>query len=208
MTPDRTWDLDDVHGLSIFLPLGEDLELPIPVTTTLTGTLVLTHNLRLRDTYTPEQLQFAADTAWDGMIDAYYAAVATPVPTATTQGPVAGLQRADVTAPQTTITLTGALTRGQTIDVVWQSIDQQTGVAQATLWHRPPRGAWTAIMTQTGRAGAFPFTLSQWCENGFAVQAVDQAGNIEPREHGPNWQIIEVQPCHEIFLPLTLKSDA
>ena len=201
---DQRWDLDDVHGLSIFLPLGEDLELPLPVTTTLTGTLVLTRNLRLRDMYTPEQLQFASDTAWDGMIDAYYA-VAAPVPTATTQGPVTGLLTPDVTPPQTSITLTGALTRDQSIDIVWHSVDRQTGVAQATLWHRPPRGTWTAVMTQTGSAGAFPFTLSQWCENGFAVQAVDQAGNIEPMEHGANLQIIEVQPCHYLFLPLTLK---
>jgi hypothetical protein len=83
--------------------------------------------------------------------------------------------------------------------------DTQTGVVSGTLWHRPPRGAWTAVQTQTGSSGVFPFTLSAWCENGFAVRAGDEAGNIEALGNGSNVVIVEVQPCHYLYLPLTLK---
>jgi hypothetical protein len=206
IAPGREWNLDDTHGLSIFMPLGEDLELPTVITETVSvsPTVIITRNLRLRDMYSPDQLQFVDATAWDALIDTYYAVVSSPVPTATTTGPVDGLQAPDITAPKTTITLTGALTVGQTVDITWVSFDAQTGVFSATLYHLPPHGKWTPVETQAASSGVFPFTLSQWCRNGFAVAAVDKAGNAESLDSGSNTIIVEVPPCNYRYLPIVL----
>ena len=205
MALDREWNLDDVHGLSIFLPLGEDLELPIVITETspITPSLVISRHLRLRDMYSGDQLQFVEDTAWGGLIATYYDVVSSPVPTDTTEGPVDGLLTPDVTPPQTTITVTGAFAVGETITVTWVATDTQTGVAGATWWYRPPRGQWTAVLTQTGSSGVFRFTLSHACVNGFAVRAIDKAGNVEPLDSGSNMIAVNVQPC--IYMPLIFK---
>jgi len=207
MASEQVWDLDDVHGLSIFLPLGEDLELPIVITETspITPGLVISRNLRLRDMYSGEQLQFVRDSVWGALIDVYYEATSSPVPTDTTEGSVDGLQIPDVTPPQTSIAVSGTFTIGKTITVTWVTTDAQTGVDRATLWHRLPRGEWTAVLTQTGLAGVFPFTLSEWCRNSFTVRAVDKAGNIEPPDSGSNMLVMDVQPCRHLYLPLIVQ---
>ena len=68
------WDLDNVHGLSVYLPLGEDLILPITIaeTSPITPGRVITRYLHLREMYVCDQLQFACDTHWDELIAAYY----------------------------------------------------------------------------------------------------------------------------------------
>ncbi len=205
---DRQWDLDDVHGLSIFLPLGEDLELPIVVTetSTITPGLIITRNLRLREMYSGEQLQFVEDTAWGGLIDTYYDVVSSPVPTATTEGPVDGPQTPDVKPPKTTITITGQFAVGETITVTWVATDTQAGVAGAALWHRPHSCQWTSVLTQTGCSGAFHFSLSNRCMNGLSVRAVDKAGNVEPLSSGSNTIDLNVQPCSYIYLPIVFKN--
>jgi parallel beta-helix repeat protein len=206
----KVWSLDDVHGLSIFLPLGEDLELPISITETVstTPTVVITRDLRLRDRYSCDEIEFACDTAWRGLIDTYYDVIASTVPTDTTEGPVDGLQPPDVTAPQTVITVTGALTIGQQINVEWHATDAQAGIESATLWHRSPDGQWASVgLTQTGEGGTFSFTLAQGCENGFAVRATDAAGNVESLSSGSNTAYVDIYPCiRYIYLPLTVKA--
>jgi parallel beta-helix repeat protein len=205
---DRVWGLDDVHGLSIFLPLGEDLELPIVITETspITPGLVISRNLRLREMYSSDQLRFVGDTAWGDLIDTYYDVVSSPVPTDTTEGPADGLQVPDVTPPQTIVTITGAFTVGETISVTWVATDTQSGVDGATLWHLPPYGQWAPTLTQTGSSGVFPFTLPERCRTGFAVRATDKAGNMESLDSGSNMVIVNVQPCSYSFLPLIFKS--
>jgi parallel beta-helix repeat protein len=204
---DRVWDLDNVHGLSVFLPLGEDLELPIVITETsvITPSLVISRNLRLRDLYSSDQLQFVADTAWRALVETYYTIVSSPVPTNTTEGPIDGPQIPDVTPPQTVVTLisTGPFAVGEAVTVTWVATDTQTGAAGARLWHRPPWGEWKAGATQEGSSGAFSFTLSEECMNGFAVRAFDAAGNIEPRDSGSNTVHVNVEGC--IYLPLILR---
>ena len=203
--PDQVWDLDDVHGLSVFLPLGEDLELPIVITETspITPGLVISRNLRLREMYASDQLQFVEDTAWGALIDAYYRVVSSPVPTGTTEGPVDGPQNPDVTPPQTTITVTGVFTVGKTITVTWVTTDAQTGPLSGTLWHQPPSGSWSAVLTQGGSSGVFTFVLLTGGENRFAVCSTDKAGNLEPLNHGPNTFVVRVEA--RVYLPLILK---
>jgi parallel beta-helix repeat protein len=201
----NTWDLDNVHGLSIFLPLGEDLELPISITETspITPGLVITRNLRLRDMYTCEQLQFVCDTSWAGLINTYYELVPTPVLTGTTTGPVDGLLPPDITPPSTVINITGTPEIGQDIEIAWASSDHQAGVREASLWHHPSHGEWASVgPSQAGSSGLFSFTLSDICENQFAVRATDQAGNLEPLGSGANIVVIEVQPCYPQYFPV------
>jgi hypothetical protein len=207
LAPDRVWDLDDAHGLSIFLPLGEDLELPIVITETspITPGLFISRNLRLREMYSSDQLQFVGDTMWGELIDTYYDVVASPVPTDTTEGPVDGPQIPDVTPPQAIITVSGTFAVGEAITVTWVATDTQTGVAGATLWHWPPRGEWTATLTGTGSSGVFPFTLTEACLNSLSVRAIDKAGNREPLDSGSNRIVLNVQPCIYTYLPLIFK---
>jgi len=203
------WDLDDAHGLSIFLPLGEDLELPVVITETspITPTLVLSRNLRLRDLYTCDELRFVCDTSWDTMIEVYYDVAASLPPTDTTAGPVDGLLPPDISAPRTVVTAAGTIGFGEPISVTWVSTDTQAGVDAAALWHRPPDGAWTAVLTQTGSSGVFSFTSSGRCENVFSVRAVDRAGNLEPLDSGANVVVVDLQPCGCVYLPLILRWD-
>ena len=195
MALDRFWDLDNVHGLSIFLPLGEDLELKFVVTETspITPGLIISRNLRLREMYTSDQLQFVGDTSWKNLIGTYYAA--STVPTNTTGGPVIGLQEPDVTPPQSMVTPQGIFTAGQSITLTWVATDTQTGVTGASLWHQLPGGSWDEVETHSGLSGTFSITLSFMCINSLAVRAVDQAGNIEPIGHGANTVKIDTAYC-------------
>jgi len=206
VAPDQVWDLDNVHGLSLFLPLGEDLELPIAITETspITPGLTITRPLRLRDMYTSSQLRFVSDTAWGALIDTYYRVISSPVPTETTQGPVDGLQPPDLTPPRTVVAISGTLAVGQPISVAWAATDAQSGAQAATLWHRPPGGLWTSVLTQTGSSGAFLFSPAEGCQHRLAVQAVDRAGNLEPVENGSNVAIVEVYPCRR-YLPVVMR---
>jgi len=202
------WHLDDVHGLSIFFPLGEDLELPIEVTETISisPTVVISRNLRLRETYTCDQLRFACDTAWPALIDAYYA-VATAVPTDTTAGPVDGLLPPDITPPQTTVAFSGTVGLGQTVTVTWTSTDTQSGVLSAALWHRPYHGPWTPVAAEVvGASGLFTFTISQRCLQHLAVRASDRCGNVEPPGSALNTVEIDIQPCGLAYLPLVRRN--
>jgi hypothetical protein len=201
-SPTLTWDLDSVHGLSIFLPLGQDLDLDIPITQTspITPGLTTTRNLRLLEMYTCEQLEFVCDTSWRALIDTYY--TGTTVPTDTAEFPEQRLLPPDITPPQTVIALTGVPTIGQNIYLTWVATDAQASVREASLWHRPPRDGWTSVgAAQPGASGVFTFTLSQICENGFAVRAVDRAGNLEPLNSGSNTVVVTVSPCHTLFMP-------
>jgi len=79
------WDLENVHGVSIYLPFGEELYVGSQCAITTTNPCVVNDDpscLKMRDYYTttvpPQlpQLSFAQDTAWDefvnGFIDAHY----------------------------------------------------------------------------------------------------------------------------------------
>lgn len=206
--PDRSWDLEKVRGPSVFLPLGEDLELPILITVTMPMTpgLAVTRNLRLRDVYSCEQLQFVCDTGWGELIDTYYEMALSPVPSDTITGPVSGLLAPDLTPPQTTITVTGTWAVGQVIRVVWSAADTQAGVSEAALWHRPPGGQWGQVGSpQPGSSGAVFYTLSKGCENGLAVRATDKVGNQEPVASGSNMVTVVVSPCIPVYLPVILR---
>ena len=209
MAPDKPWNLDKVHGLSIFLPLGEDLELSIPVTETspITPGLVITRNLHLREMYTCGQLEFMCEywpgqIGWGRLIDNYYA-VAAPI-TDTATGPLGGLLPPDVMPPQTAITLTGTLRMGQEIRIDWTAADTQSGVAGATLWQRSPNAEWEKIeKSSPGAAGEFSILLKRACGGSFAVRAEDNAGNLEPVDSGSNTVSIEVAWCGR--LPLVMR---
>jgi uncharacterized repeat protein (TIGR01451 family) len=84
--PLEYWNLDNAHGISIYLPLGQDLQM------TLENEEGATKTVKVRDWYADEQLSFAADTQWNEFITAYYTATSTPVPTSTLQGPREGIR--------------------------------------------------------------------------------------------------------------------
>lgn len=197
------WDLDNVHGLSIFMPLGEDLELPIPISASspISPGLFVTRSLRLRDLYTCEELQFVCDTSWEDLIHAYYEAASSLVPTDTTAGPVRGLLPVDVTPPHSTMVVSGSLDPGVVLSVTWVATDTQSGIDSVILWHRPSAGPWAAALTQTGTAGVFPFTLLERCDSRLAVRATDRAGNVEALDSGEN--AATVGRC--LYLPLVLR---
>jgi hypothetical protein len=177
--------LDNVHGLSIYFPLGTDL-------------VLTTTNLHMSATYTLDELQFVADTKWKALINKYYVVRGSPVPTSTTEGHVDGVQIPDVTPPTTTMTITGILKAGQAITVTWAATDTQTGVVSATLWHMSHLDPWTAVMTQTGSSGVFLFTLHQQCPQELVVRATDHAGNIESFDAAVR--------LHCLYLPAILKN--
>lgn len=193
--PQELWDLDGSHGLSIFLPLGEDLELVVTDTVSLEPSDVVTRHVRLRDLYTSDQLEFVGNTTWKTLIDTYYDVVATPVPTMTMDGPISGLIAPDITPPETVIAITGLLRVGQPIHIAWTSSDAQAGVDTVTLWRRAVGGAWVALDTRPGASGVFDFTPTKGCRQTFAVQATDRAGNVEPLENGQNTKSVFVVPC-------------
>ncbi|MBN1486001.1 MAG: hypothetical protein JW981_00080, partial [Anaerolineae bacterium] len=210
--PNHFWDLDNAHGLSIFLPLGEDLEFSIMLTETspISASIIVRRNLRLRDLYTPEQLQFLADTTWDTLINSYYDVFSASIPTyirPTTQEPVGGLQVPDVTPPETTIELTGPLTAGETITINWTTVDAQTGVEEVRLWHRSSQIEWYEVdAVQTLELNQWRFTLQHSGENAFSVRGIDSAGNIEPLQNQSNIVVVMVaSKPGTIFLPVILK---
>lgn len=200
-TPERIWPLDNVHGLSIFLPLGEDLELPIVVTPTVGLAAEPSRNLRLRDLYATHQLRFVQETTWPQLIDRYYVAV-TQVVTGTTSGPVDGLQIPDVTPPTTVITLTTQpVDIPGTLRLNWSAtepIANSSGVAGAELWLRTGI-TWTRALTQTAASGQFSRQLTR-CVHQVAVRGRDKAGNLEPITVR-NSARITIQSCRQ-FLPL------
>jgi hypothetical protein len=205
MLPDnQRWELDNVHGLSIFLPLGEDLELPDVITSTspITPGLVMTQNVKLRAIYTANQLRFVDEHSWDELVSAYYTAVATPVMTATTTGPAAGLQEPDVIPPQSVITASPLVNVGETLAVHWSTTDSKSSLKQVALWRQPPGGEWAAVVTQTvpldtGRSasGTFATVLDEGCTHRLAVIAVDAIDNREPITNTSNLALVEAQPC-------------
>ncbi|MBN1139667.1 MAG: right-handed parallel beta-helix repeat-containing protein [Anaerolineae bacterium] len=199
--PERMWDLDDAHGLSIFLPLGEDRI--ITTTWPISNTGQFTQGVRLREMYTCEQLQFVCDTTWGDMIETYYAVA--PLPPALSSGAVGGLLPTDVTPPQTAITMTGEVSLGGTISLAWVPEDAEAGVYGAALWHRPPHGEWTAVLTKAGTSGVFSIVLSHPCTNAYAVRGIDRAGNVEPLLGIANQIVLEVPPCERVYLPLCLR---
>ena len=201
--PERIWDLDDTHGLSIFLPLGEDLELPIVVTETvsISPSLIITRHLRLRDQYNAQQLNFLQNNAWNALIDSYYQVILPSVPTDTTSGPVSGLLSPDTSPPQTTIAVTGAPVAGQVITVSWTATDTQSGIASAALWFQPLGQEWQdSGLAQSGTSGVFILHLPGGCAYRIAVRAIDQAGNLQPLGLASNTQDIYVDYC--LSLPI------
>ena len=84
--PLEYWNLDNAYGISIYLPLGQDLQM------TLEDEEGITKTVNVRDWYTDDQLSFAANTQWNEFIAAYYAVTSTPVPTSTLQGPRGGIR--------------------------------------------------------------------------------------------------------------------
>lgn len=175
--PATPWSLDGAHGLSIFLPLGEDLEFNLAFTETvpLTPGEVVTRALRLRDTYTPQQLSFVAATHWGGLIQQYYTAV--DVLTSTHSSLVTGLQAPDITAPETTLTVT--LTAGPALALTWALSDTQSGPAGAALWRQAGADTWVEqAALQPGAAGQFVLPLGGLC-GPVAVRGQDTAGNLE-----------------------------
>jgi hypothetical protein len=193
----QTWYFTGAYGLSIFLPVGEDLELPITTTETspITPTLTITRNVRLRDLYTGDQLDFVSVTGWDRFINRYYAAAA-GVLTSTMPGPVVEqLLSPDVTPSQTIITLTGWTSTG--ITLTWTAADAESGVNGAALWTRPAGGQWVStVLSQTGTSGVFVYQAINRCDE-LAVRASDAAGNLEPAEHSSNYVATR---C--VYLPL------
>ena len=194
----RVWDLDNVYGLSIYLPLGEDLEYQIVITET--EPITISRNLRLRDIYSPEELSFVADVPiWDALIDSYYELISTPVLTHSPEGPVAGLQEVDVTPPQTTITVSTSITSGEFITISWSSADSQTDVVSATLLIKPALSeTWiNSGLTQLDSSGDFVVPLT--CGRvEYAVIAADSVGNIESIQN--NNRGFSQTPCL-LYLP-------
>jgi hypothetical protein len=175
-TPEWFWNMDNLHGLSIFLPFGEDLALNPPPTG---ATPTQQSNLRLRDLYRGDELRFVQDTQWKSLIETYYTAVGTPVPPGFTDGPVTTLLPTDVTPPTTTLTLTPAFAPGKVIVMTWVATDTQTGVVGASLvWYNVSSTQWITHSTQMGTSGRFTFTIPQHF-GGLAVRAFDKAGNVE-----------------------------
>ncbi len=199
--PDQIWDLENVHGLSIFFPLGEDLELPVIIT----DTKGMTRPLRLRDTYTTEQLQFLADVNWKALIDLHYEG-APWIPIAGIQGPAARLLVPDIQTPQTYITVTGPLTVNRGVYLTWNAQDHQSGVGGASFWYRHFGSDWTSAgLTMPIASGMIPFRWSHICEYELAVRAIDKAGNMEPFYHGANTLKLLIAPCLRLYLPLIMR---
>ncbi len=84
--PLEYWNLDNAYGISIYLPLGQDLQMILESEEGVTKTV------KVRDWYVDTNLAFAANTQWDEFIAAYYAATSTPIPTSTLEGPREGIR--------------------------------------------------------------------------------------------------------------------
>lgn len=201
---EQEWNLDDVHGLSIYLPLGEDLEFQIRITDTspISPNISITRNLRLRDLYNLDELQFVGDApAWRSLIEQYYELIPTTVITSLPGGPLPGLQEPDVTPPQTTITVPPIGERQTVITLTWAATDTQNEVVSASLWYLSPTGEeWRDTdITQLGSSGVFTYPLTCGM-SGFAVRASDDVGNVESIESEFN-SIFPQQTCY-LYLPV------
>lgn len=195
----QEWNLDDAYGLSIYLPLGEDLEFQIGITETspISPNVSRVRNLRLRDLYNPDELQFAGDApAWRSLIEKYYELIPMVVITSLLEGPLPGIQEPDVTPPQTIVTTSSIISQQTFITLTWTATDTQNEVVSATLWYLPPRSdVWihTDIM-QVGASGVFTYPLA--CgTNGFSITAYDSAGNPEPIDGDFNTIFVD-QTCY------------
>lgn len=205
MAPELTWTLDNAHGISLFLPLGEDLILPITTTSEITPGLVITQYKHLYESYTASQLDFVRDTHWGEMIAEYYAIVESPIPTDTTRGPLKGLLMPDVVPPYTVITITGIYTAGNEIAIQWSASDLGSGVSGAELWHQALGEEWRiASSPQSGLSGTFTFGLTTGCTLGLAVRGIDKAQNFEAYDDDENNTYLYVDYCTQ--LPLILKN--
>jgi len=207
MLDDRSWNLDHATGLSIFLPLGEDLDLPIPISDTVSGgasqlaDMLTVRNLKLRDTYTATQLSFVADSSWRTLIDRYFWAAAQPVPIGTAGGPVAGLQRPDVAPPTSSITVTGDAVLGETLHITWSATDALAGVAGAALLHRVRSEPWQKVAASAASSGEFSFQINGYCTQNLAVQSYDMAGNYEAPGDSANTYTFQIDPCFHAYMP-------
>jgi parallel beta-helix repeat protein len=197
--PLRFWDLNRINGLSIFMPLGEDLEFAIPDAVTLANAPAATRLVRLRDTYSSTQLQFVRDTQWKGLIDRYYQIIASPIPTSTPDGPVAPFLPTDVAPPTSTLTVSpNGFGAGNSITVTWTITDTQldiegkripgSGVVSATLSYSTNGSTWVPIpaSTQGGLGGKYRFILPASSRIELSLRAIDKVGNLEAPKHGTN----------------------
>ena len=179
----RVWDLDNAHGLSIYLPLGEDLEYQVMITETspISPNVTISRNLRMRDIYSPEELLFVDNVpAWDSLIDTYYELVLTPVITFSPESPVVGLQEVDITPPQTMVTTSVVSESDGFVTILWSSIDSQNDVVSGTLLYKHVSSeTWiNSGLTQMGSSGEFNFPLA--CGRiEYAVIAEDDVHNVE-----------------------------
>ncbi|MFL5804064.1 MAG: clostripain-related cysteine peptidase, partial [Roseiflexaceae bacterium] len=208
--PSHIWNLDNARGLSIFLPLGEDLEFVVTQTQVLASRPV-TKTIHLRDMYSCSELQFVCASSWRGLVDTYYRVSASPIPTSTHSTPIEGLSGilpVDITPPTSTIRVSGnVFTAGTPITITWTITDTQldtsgniiagSGVVNATLWYRPFGLDWRPVpaSTQANNPGKFVFTPPVRCIVGLAVLGRDKVGNLEPPDHGPNRANVFIKPC-------------
>lgn len=203
--PERTWDLGNVHGLSIFLPLGENLDLAVLVSDEISATTPISRNLSLRETYTITELQFVRDTNWDALIDQYYTILGDQVPMTVTDGPVTGLQEVDITPPESALTIEGEFEIGKNVTLTWSSQDLQSGIESISILHQNFGQEWKVIETPNKSSGQTTVVLASKCTNRFAVQATDKAANEEPMIYGKNVVEIDVAGCDRISLPFTAR---
>jgi hypothetical protein len=212
--PRPTWNLTRTSGLSIFLPLGEDLvqlvqdgpDDPAPI------------SVRVRDIYNASQLQFVAETGWKTLIDAYYLRPPSPIPSTTLTQELEGLQLPDITPPRTAIRVESVIqdTRSPsltipltlTLTLNWTSEDVHSGVQSAFFARQRADGTWEEIRSLGQVIGSeFTHTLlleQTACVVRVAVFARDEAGNLETVRPGVNEVTLVIPYC--VYLPVVLKN--
>ena len=200
------WNLNGLHGLSIYLPLGEDIEMPFAASGNDPAQTV-----KLREVYTCAELKWVCDTQWDAVIKGYYAKVKPPV--AQFGGPMPGLLPPDITPPRTTVGLAEPLHKGQPVKVIWNSTDlgpdgqtSQTGVLTARLWVKQPNTDWMDTgLVSGGTSGLFSWLVTEDCGTKLSVMATDKAGNTEKLRTSNNTLSANFVACVDLFLPLGLR---
>jgi hypothetical protein len=197
------WPLENTHGLSVFWPLGEDLELSVPITVGAELAQAETRNMRLRDLYTPGELRYAQETSWDELIAGYYAAAST-IPSDTLEEPLEPLQNPDVTPPMTTILgLSPPQPQlGELLAVEWASEDLSSGVVLAEIWLHYVNTGWELAASQQIEDGRFIVQMQgpPACIDAVAVLAVDKVGNQELPDGPANTRA--VRACELRYLPI------